>query len=570
MGVSPVVFETAGKRTEHLKPGVYTRRNNVASGAGSPSQNLVILGQSTGGKPRTLIPLTDISEARNALVGGNLLEGVAHAFTGSKDFVPQKVFAFRVNNGTRASLTLKSGNEEIITVRSRDYGVHTNQIKLWVKDGDAENSKKVLISYKGNEITIDDIVKKSISVLYTGSGNSADISITDKGMTLTSDKIDLAVTWEECETLEDLAARINDSGLYSAAILDVATNAKTADLDTVQKMSVKGTAATLYSNLAAFIKALQLKAGLYIGEIEVKAKAVRVVPENTDGFVYLEGATAGTYTISDWVAALELLEKENVQSISTPSDDSTVHTLIVNHCVLMSGTPKKRERQYFLGAPEGTSIEDGLALAADFNSDLGSLVINSAIKSNPLTGAKEIISPAMFACATAGMEGAMGIANPLTNKQVNVSAIVEKYTDTEMEKLIAGGIMPFGINDDGYLVVIRAMTTYQADNLASNERSCMREALYMDRDFRKAYNRRIGTNDEPSESDVIDILKKRAKIWYRMGMITKSDSGELVFGIKVRFDGDATFLEYSRYLRTPNNFIFGTANNEIYRSADAE
>jgi hypothetical protein len=568
MGVSPVVFETAGKRTEHLKPGVFTRRNNVPSGTGTPSQKTVILGQSIGGQPRTLLELTDISEARNKLVGGNLLDAVAHAFTGSRNFVPQKVFAFRVNNGTRAELTLKSGSEDIVIIKSRDYGVHTNQIKIWVKDGDVADSKRVLASYRGKEVDTGDILRKSFSVLYTGNGATATMSITTTGMTLTSTGNDLNVTWEECETLDDLVARINDTGLYSATVLDVSTNARTANLDTVQNISVKDTATVFFSNLAAFVDALRLRAGLYIGDIDVIAKDVRVVPENTNGYVYLEGAKAGTYNIGDWVEALELLEKEDVQSVTTPSDVYDVLVLIVNHCVIMSTTGKKKERQYFVGAPEGTSIEDGIALAREFNTDLGSIVINSAVASDPLTGAKITIPPALLACKTAGMEAAMGIANPLTNKPVNVSAFVEKYTDSEMEKLIAGGVMPFGINDDGQLVVIRAMTTYQGDNLASNERSCVRLSLYMDRDFRKAYNRRIGTSEEPSESDVIDILKKRAKIWHRMGLITKSDTGELVFDITVRFDGDATFLDYSRYLRTPNNFIFGTSNNKIYRSAE--
>jgi hypothetical protein len=569
MGVSAKIFETAGKRTEHLKPGVYTRRNNVPSGTGAPTQSMVILGQSIGGKPGTMIPLTDISEARNTLVGGSLLDGVAHAFTGSKDFVPQKVFAFRVNKGTRAAITLSSGTNEILEIKSRDYGVHTNQIKIWVRDGNAAGSKKVLVSYKGNEIDTGDILKKSFSVLYTGAETTASMSITATGMTLKSgSNTDLAVTWDECETIDDLVSQINDTGLYAATVIDVTPNAKTAELDTIEDASVFGTAKVFYSNLAAFINALRLKAGLYIGEIKLLSNTIRVVPESTEGYEYLDGAVAGSYNIGDWVDALELLEKEDVQSLTTPCDVRDVHVLIVNHCVIMSTTTKKRERQYLLGAPEGTSIEDGIALAAEFNSDLGSIIINSAIVGNPLTGAKETIPPALLACKVAGMEGAMGIANPLTNKQVNVIEFVEKYTDTEMEKLIAGGVMPLGRNDEGLLVVIRAMTNFQDDNLASNERSCMREALYMDRDFRKAYGRRIGTNDEPSESDVIDILKKRAKIWYRMGMITRSKDGDLVFDIKVRFDGDATYIEYGRFLRTPNNFIFGTANNQIFSSEE--
>jgi len=570
MGIGAVVFETAGKRTEHRKPGVYTRRNNVKSGTGAPSQSMVVLGQSIGGKPNTLLDFSDISEARNALVGGSLLEGVAHAFTGSKDFVPQKVYAFRVNEGTRSAITLKSGTDNIITLRSKDYGIHTNQIKIWVKEGSIPLSKRALVSFKGNNIDTGDILKKSLSVLYTGTGATATVSINTDGMTLAGGGESLVITWQECETIDDLIARINDTGKYTAAALDVTPNAKTAELDTVQNVSVVGAAAVLYSNLSAFITALKLKAGQVVGEIEIVSSGVRVTPEATEGYEYFSGATAGTYNINDWVKSLELLEKENVQSLTTPCDDHDAQVLIVNHCVIMSTTGKKKERQYTLGAPMGTSLEDGLALAAEFNSDLGSIIIDDAIASNPLTGAKENIPPALLACKVAGMEAAMGIANPLTNKQVNVTSFGKKWTDGEFDKMIAGGIMPFGANDDGLLVVIRAMTTYQDDDLASNERSCVREALYMDRDFRKAYNRRIGNADEPSESDVIDVLKKRAKIWKRMGMITKSDDGELVFDIKVRFDGDATFVEYSRYLRTPNNFIFGTANNKIYRSAEVD
>ena len=80
--------------------------------------------------------------------------------------------------------------------------------------------------------------------------------------------------------------------------------------------------------------------------------------------------------------------------------------------------------------------------------------------------------------------------------------------------MIQNGIMPCGINDEGLLVVIRAMTTYQDDNLGLNERSCVREALFMDRDLRKAYSRRTGTSSEPSESEIFAVLLNKAKDWY--------------------------------------------------------
>ena len=55
---------------------------------------------------------------------------------------------------------------------------------------------------------------------------------------------------------------------------------------------------------------------------------------------------------------------------------------------------------------------------------------------------------------------------------------------------------------------------------------------------------------------------------YKSGLITKNDKQEDVFNIRVRFDADKTYVEYDRFLRTPNNFIFGTSNNLLYKSEE--
>ena len=132
--------------------------------------------------------------------------------------------------------------------------------------------------------------------------------------------------------------------------------------------------------------------------------------------------------------------------------------------------------------------------------------------------------------------------------------------------MIAGGIVPFGENDDGNLVCIRAMTTYQGDSLVLNERSMTRCVLYMDRDLRKAFNPRVGTNDEPSESSIIQTLENKSKEWYNDALLTKGDDGTLYQNPKVRFNGDKTYLTYERFIRVPNNFTFITATNKVYSS----
>ena len=563
MGVSPAKFNSAGQSSEHYIPGNYSRRDVAGGGTGVSTGRLCIIGTSMGGKPLTLHSVSDKAEARQLLVSGSLLDGVLHALNGSNTFVPQQVFCMRVNAATQSALTLKKGSDSILNVKSADYGVHTNQIKLWLKDG--TTGKKVLVNFKGNETVIDNIAKKSFSVLYTGTGTSATCTINATGLTLTSDIAtdSLTITWEECETIEEIVSRINDTGTYSAVLLDTTPNTAASELDHVTGINVKTTAAVFNSDLQALIAALESVA--YIESVSLVGNS-RLVPENNTGYVYFSGATAGTSTISDWSDAIDELEKYDIQIIATAATDSDIHNLIADHCVSMSTVSKKKERTCWFGTAKNPSLDAALAAARGFNSELVSLVMTGANANNPLTGAAEDINPALLACKCAGIESALGVSNPLTNKAIKVNSFDKKYTDGELNKMIAGGLTPFGENDEGELVCIRAMTTYQGDSLSLNERCMIRSVLYMDRDLRKAFNPRTGTNDEPSESSIIATLNDKARSWYAEQLLKKSDSGELVQNAKVHFDGDKTYLTYERYVRAPNNFNFITATNKVYRS----
>lgn len=565
MGVSPAKFDSAGQSTQHYIPGNYSRRNTVGAGSGVSSGNLCIIGTSMGGKPLTLHSVADKAEAKDLLVSGSLLDGVVQAFNGSNTYIPQQVFCMRINEGTQSSRELKNGTTTVLKLKSADYGVHTNQLKLWVKEG--TTGKKVAISFKGNEEEIDNISKKSFSILYIGDGEKATCTINSTGLKLTSDvEADcLSVSWEECETIEELVSRINNTGVYSATLIDTTPDTLSSELDHVTDISVVETATTFSSDLQAFIDALEGVSYIGKGNVELAGND-RLIPENDEGYVYFSGAVAGTSTVEDWSKAIDELEKYDIQIIATPSIDSSVHTLIADHCALMSTVAKKKERTCWLGTSKDVSIDDGIALAKGFNSELVSLVITSANANNPLTGSAEEITPALLACKCAGMESAIGVSNPLTNKTIKVNSFGVKYKESELNKMIAGGLVPFGENDDGELVCIRCMTTYQGDSLVLNERSMIRSVLYMDRDLRKAFNRRIGTNDEPSESTIIQTLANKAKEWYASSLITKNDSGDLYENVKVRVDGDKTYLTFERYIRAPNNFTFITATNKVYSS----
>ena len=568
MGVSPAVFESAGKKTEHLIPGVYTRRNTVAATTGLGNDKLVVMGVSSAGKPRTLLKFATPADAKNALLGGELLNGVLHAFNGSNDFVPQYVYGYIVNSNTQATLVMKNGDNPIINVKSSIYGVPANQLKLWLKSG--TTGKKLMYSFKGNEGSIDNIERPSFSIIYNGDGTSPKCTITSTGIKLEALEEGEAVdvfefAWTDIETVSELVSRINDTDIYAATLLDLTEGAATKELDVCSATALSTTATKFYSNVQALIEALEKVQYIGSGNAELAENASRILPDNNDGYVYFSGATAGTSTVGDWSDALDALAKEKIQSITTPSTDKKIHVLISNHCASCNTVAQKKERMFLVGMAYGSTLEQGIAEAAELNSEYGSLVINGMKASNPLTGESEYMSGALLACKAAGMENSMGSGNPLTNKVIKVT---EFTGSDDYETMIANGIMPFGKNDDDNLVCIRAMTTYQSDNLALNERSCVREALFMDRDFRAAYSRKIGTNDAPDESDIKGILIARAEVWYKSGLITKNDKQEDVFNIRVRFDADKTYVEYDRFLRTPNNFIFGTSNNLLYKSEE--
>lgn len=564
MGVSAAKFNSAGQSSQHYIPGTYSRRNTIGAGTGVSSGNLCIIGTSMGGKPLALHSVADKAEAKELLVSGSLLEAVVHAFNGSNTYIPQQVFCMRVNNGTQASRSLKNGINTILNLKSVDYGVHMNQLKMWVKDGTV--GKKVLVNYKGDEIEIDNIERKTFSLLYVGEGEVATCTINATGLTITTDipEDDLAITWEECSTMEELIAKLNDSGLYSANLLDTTQNIPTSNLDHVSSVSIHTTSATFNSDLQALIDALE--SIQYIGQGNVQLSGVdRLVPENDDKYIYFSGAVAGSSTISDWGDTIDLLEKEDIQIIATPETDVDIHSLIADHCSSMSTVSKKKERTCWLGTAKGTSIDNAISLAKTYNSEFVSLICTSAIANNPITGASEEISPALLACKCAGMESAMGVSTTLTNKMMKVSSFGAKYKDSELNKMIANGLVTFGENNDSELVCIRCITTYQGNSLILNERSMIRSVLYMDRDLRKAFNRRIGSIDEPSESSIIQTLENKAKEWYADNLITKNGAN-LYENAIVRFDGDKIYLTFDRYVRAPNNFVFITATNKVYSS----
>ena len=508
-----------------------------------------------------------MAEAKDVLVSGELLNGVAHAFTPSANSRPSSVYAMRVNEGTRSECILKNGDTDVLKLKSWDYGVHTNQLKILVDDGTDEGTKKVSVVFRDSKIEYDNILKNSFSILYIGEGTSPKVTITPTELTVSATSEDQeidkeVISFDDFETIESLVARINDTESYIATLIDSDVNSKTKDLDSVSGVDI--TEDTVFtSTLKLMIDKLESCA--YIDHVELLASS-RILPESGYIYQYFTGGTAGNSNTSDWVKTLGLLEKEDVQIIATTSTNETVQNLIASHCAEMSTTENRMERTCFIGGELGISDDDACTKAKGYNSKYVSFVADGIKAVNPLTGVVETLAGSYLACKLAGLESSLSVSEPITNKDVDVLGFYETRKKSSIEKLIANGVLCVNVTQDNRFAVIRAVTTYQSNDLMSCERSMVREDLFMNRDLRNRFASSVGSVGEIGQDEIASVLKGAAKEWARANCIVPKGADN-VWDISVRVEGDKVYLTYSRYLAAPRNFVFITANNYTYSTA---
>ena len=569
MGVDRVIFESAGQRSEHIIPGAYSRNNfENQAGGGVAANNAVILGVSQGGEPNKVLYFRSPSEARAVLRGGTLLEGVLHAFNPGNGLVPQRIGALRVNVGTSATSAYQVTGANQIELTAWDWGLHTNQLKRKLSEGTDANTYKVQVQLANSTVeTFDNVSRPSFSLQYTGAANTATAAVNATGLTTTTagGVADLSVAFASFATIDDLVNYLNDQKDYQAVLLTGDGTQATSELDHVTGKDIKAGAVTFNSNLQAIIEAF--RRSTYIGKaIHPSDVSARTVPANDGTWVYFSGGAAGTADSTAYTNSLTALEQDDVQILSTVSTDEAIHLLIADHCTRMSGVEGKKERMAWVGGPYGETVANTVTRARNLASDLVNLAYPGFTQYDPITpknGLKEC-SAAMYACKLLGMETALAINEPVTNKQVAVLSWAKGLTKSETETLISAGVTAGAKSDDGLFITVRSVTTWQSNELQRCERSMVREAQYMARDFRYALKGDIGRPASLVGPGTINsILSAKAIGWYNQGLILKSADKPFVWGVTITEVGDALFVEYHVYLTAPRNFIFSTSNLHV-------
>jgi hypothetical protein len=489
-------FQSAGKISSHIIPGAFSRIDSVKGAGGLASvNNGVVMGQCEGGKPTTLLQFNTVAEAVATLRSGALMEAVRLAFDPGGGLNPQRVFAMRVNSALQGSVDLEKTANAMVTLTSLDYGIYVNQIKILYGAG-TNYGKKLTVSFKTDaDEVFDDIRRQSLTIQNTGGAATLTIVNNSGAHTLvTTGTPALNIDLTDYPTIGDLAAYINDQSNFECTPIAGQEDASPLKLDSVTSLDINATAKIVESTMEAIIDTVNA------GSARLSAAAAngannREIPDTPAALTYLTGGSEGTYSTTEWTAALLQLEAEDIQFVSSPDDTAAVHAPIKTHCQKMSAVTGRKERQFVLGAPWktgalSTEMSTAVGAAQTLNSKNGLYAFNGGTQRD-VNGVIQNYSAAYAGCMLMGIKCALAINQPLTHKKLNFIELEWKLSDSNLESLLKYGVAAINYAPNGVPQLVRQFNTYQTNDLKFNEFSVVTEMFYASRDLREYLEERF-------------------------------------------------------------------------------
>ena len=559
MSIGYRTFQSAGKISQHIIPGAFSRIDSVKGAGGLVSANNgVIMGQGYGLKPATLYQFNSSPEAMNALYGGPLKEAVRLAFDPGSDLTPQKLFVMAVNAAVQSFGYLKQGVDNMIKLLAEGYGLHTNMITMKLETG-TSYGKKLTLTFKDIVEQWDNIRQQMLTIQYTGGACTMTIVNNATTHTLVTSVGGLNLDLTAYPTIGELVAYIASQTNFTCVAIAGAENLSPTTLDQVSALDINTSAKTVEATMYAIINTINAYSNL-VSASDVSAAIGIKIPDNLVQ-TYLTGGANGTYSGTEWTAALLALEAQDIQFISTPDGTSSVHAAIKTHCALMSGVTKRKERQFIVGAVWGEVAETSIAAAITLNSYHGMYVVNGGTQRD-INGTIQNWGASYVACMLMAMKCAGSINMPLTSKVLNLISLENALADSAVESLLANGCCVINYNDTRLPAVVRQLNTYQTDDLKYNEFSMVTEMFYASRDLRtQLQNLFIGNPMiRTAKGILLGAVKDKLQQYVDIGIFTADSQDRTFWNVIVRSVGDTVYVDYDANITAPINFIFVTAH----------
>ncbi len=554
-------FQSAGKISRHIIPGAYSRIDSVKSASGNLSvNNGVIIGKGYGLKPATLYQFNNSPDAMDAIVGGDLKEAVRLAFDPGEDLSPQKLFVMAVNTATQATLNLlDAATHPMIKLTSVGYGLYANQLNATVAAG-TTLGKKLILAFRDASETFDNVYRAMLSIQYVGVEAACTLTIVNSSAahTLAASVGGLSIAdLSIYNTVEDLVAYIDSLADFTATVTSGSGSYSPLDLDAVTAVAIKASAVALEASVKEMIEAINENSALVTAE-DISA-ANSLSPLTNVAAAYFASGSNGTYTATEWSAALLALEAEDVQYISTPDDTLAVASSIKAHCVAMSGASRRKERQFICGGAWGESTSTAKTAGQTLNSATG-MFVHVGGKQYNISGILTNFGASYAACMLMAIKTSLAINMPLTFKKLNFVSLEKVLKDSDIEDLLDHGVAPLAYNSDGVPYLVRQITTYLTNDLKYNEFSMVSEMNYVSRDLRN-YLQNIFVGN-PGTKQLLDplqgIVEARLRTYVQQGLFTEDSLGRTFWNVLIRKQGDQVFIDYDANITAPVNFMFIT------------
>lgn len=444
------------------------------------------IGTCTGGQPNTPLAFSTPAEAKAALISGPLLDAITKAFAPSAETGgPSTVYGIRVNPAVQSTLVLKdAAAASCITLKSTDYGLWNNQIKVKVEAGSVAGLM-VTTQFGTGYVTQDNIARPAMTVQYTGAAATAVMTVSGTSIVLqaptgsTVATVDLNVY----STYQQVVDYINTISGFSSAVVDPNNTNTSAlnGLDYSTSTNVK-VAATINAHLQAVIDWFN---GGSEGYVTATRFANAGAPPALLPFTYLTGGSDGVTSTPEWSNAFTTLQTVDAQWICPVSTTPAIWAMTDAHVQFMSKFGRM-ERRAICGTDLAVTDAQAIAFAKALNSDRTSLV-HMGHYGYDVNGNLALFNASYTAAMLTGMFAGVNPGTALSNKPLSVAGLERTLRNpTDTDPLILGGVLCIESTKNGYKVV-QSISTWLSDKKFNKvEQSCGWATDYTARTVREA------------------------------------------------------------------------------------
>lgn len=466
----------------------------------NPSGNvLVLIGESTGGLPKTPLRLRSPLHARQLFRSGPLYEAAVRAFAPSADSgSPAVIMAVRVNPATQSAVTLKSaGNVSVLNLKSTDYGAHTAAIEVRLESG-TRVGYRVSVRQDGQVYARDNIGADVFSIQYSGAAATATVKVDAGNLVLeaptgTAVKTYVLADWSSAAALvEAISGAMAD---WDVALTRGQERFQPDRLDKITITNAKTDAVSLLGNAYALYAYLSSASEILI-DAEFASTLPVLAPANV-GWTPLTGGTSGNVLAVDWEESFESLHEVDAHWLVPLSDDAAVWDMTAAHCEYMSA--RKRERRAYVGGDTGVTADQAKVQARSINSDRVGYVWPAIYEHDPVTRALTLKPAYLAAVHVAAGFASLNPGTTMSRKSLLVAGtetLLREPTDTD--DLIQSGVCALVQSDRG-VIVSQAVSTWQQDERYNRREMSVGAAVdYVARTVRAALEPLVGGRASPA------------------------------------------------------------------------